>query len=77
MPNPTPLINELRSTLVLIDKQIAAIKRDVAAAYPVHIQPSDDAVFRYKNADGTYVLSPLLLAKANCLAAIANLQAKR
>lgn len=73
--NTSSLVDELRSTLVDINKQIEAAKRDVAIQQPVHESPIPDLVYRMKNRDGTYVLTPLLVARANCLAAIANLQA--
>lgn len=69
------LVDELRNTLVDINKQIEAAKRDCYFDYrPFPEEPPPDLVYRMKNRDGTYVLTPLLVARANCLAAIANLQ---
>lgn len=74
--NTSSLVDELRSTLVEINKQIDAAKRDSYFEYrPINEEPPADLVYRMKNRDGSYVLTPLLVARANCLAAIANLQA--
>lgn len=73
--NTASLLNELRRNMIEIDKQIVAIKRDVANQVPVHIEPDPDLAYRMKNKDGTFVLAPLLIAKSQCLSAIASLQA--
>jgi hypothetical protein len=73
--NTASLINEMRSTLVEIDKQIVAIKRDILNHLPVHEEPDPNVVYRYKDKFGRFVLTDLLMAKANLLAGIANLQA--
>jgi hypothetical protein len=74
--NTSSIVDALRATLADIDKQIAAAKRDAQIEYrPIHEEPPTDWVYRMKYRDGSYVLTPLLVARANCLAAIANLQA--
>jgi hypothetical protein len=73
--NTASLVNEMRATLVAIDKQIVAAKRDILNQVPVHIEPVDEVVYRAKHANGQFILTDLLVAKAGLLAAIANLQA--
>lgn len=74
--NTTDLVNQMRATLTQIDKQIETIRSDAYLGYrPIEAEPPADLVYRMKNRDGTYVLTDLLAAKAQCLAAIANLQA--
>lgn len=57
------LVAALRSTITDIDLQISTIVEN-------HEDP-----YLQRYTDGKYVLAELLVAKAQCLAAIANLQA--
>lgn len=74
--NTSSLLNELRSTLHHINAQIEAVHDDFNASQEagVNYQP-EVTIYQLKNSDGNHVLTPLLLAKANCLNAIATLQA--
>ena len=73
--NTFSLINEMRRTISDIDRQIVTAKRDILSQLPAHIEPSIDTPYKAKHADGKFVLTDLLVAKAGLLAAIANLQA--
>jgi hypothetical protein len=73
--NNTALVNELRTTLAQIEKQIEAIQKDRWMRMPVHIKPSEDGIYRIQDKNGGYLMTPLLAAKAQCLSAIAALQA--
>lgn len=71
------VIDELRVTLVQIDKQIKHIKDDVMATWfpPGHVVPDPEFVYTLKYGNGHYLLTDLLVARAQTLSAIANLQA--
>lgn len=71
--NNTALLDELRVTLNMIDRQIEAVKKDAWREVPVHLAPNPENFYLAKNADGEYRLIPLITARANCLLAMANL----
>lgn len=73
--NPSSLTNELRTTLSQINLQIDAVHADFQQAKERGIYLPDVTIYQLKNRDGTHILAPLLLAKSQCLQAIANLQA--
>lgn len=80
MPLPVSnhsLVTELRATVIEIDKQIEAARKAAEWQQPIHAIPDETLVYRQMDRNGNFVLVPLLLAKAECLAAIARLQEKR
>ena len=73
--NTTSLVNELRVALGEIDMQIKHIKNDIAREYPEDQQPKINVWYWTYRPDGKPVLEELLIARANLLSSIANLQA--
>lgn len=73
--NTTSLVNELRSSLNEIDLQIKHIKNDIAQSYPEEQHIKLNVWYWTYGSNGKPVLHDLLVARANILAAIANLQA--
>lgn len=73
--NSSSLLNELRSALSQINTQIETVKAHFLADREKGIFLPGTTVFDIKDSSGGYILTPLLLAKANCLNAIATLQA--
>lgn len=72
--NTASLISEMRSSLVEVNAQIQSIKdgvRDEMERGRVFVEN----VYQAKYADGHFMLTDLLVARANLLAGIANLQA--
>lgn len=63
--NSEELRHELEITLLAIDTQILVISNDAMRA--------DHIVYNLRHPDGTYVLAPLLTAKASILAALVSL----
>ena len=72
--NTSSLVMELRSTLTEIDRQIEAAKRSIRQSLPVQIEPSEAMYYGAKYPDGKFILADLLVAKSQCLSAIANLK---
>lgn len=73
--NVSSLHSELRSTLYRINAQIDAIEKEFKKDKEEGIYLPDVSIYQLKNRDGVHVLAPLLLAKSECLFAIATLQA--
>lgn len=73
--NTDSLVNEMRATLFEIEKQIAAAKRDVLNHLPVHQEPDPNEVYKWKDNTGRFLLTDLLVAKAQILSSLATLQA--
>ena len=68
------LYDNLGSTLLEINKQIEAVKRDVLLRLPGDFPADPDAVYDAKNSDGSFVLTDLLAAKAQALSGMAALK---
>ncbi len=71
------LLNELQRTLQDIDMQIKHIKNDIKNEYPEEQREKINVWFWTRYPDGKYVLADLLVARADCLSAMARLRASR
>lgn len=69
MHSTTSLYDELSRTLMQVNNQIAVITESAEIA---GVEPT-----KMMNADGTHSLTPLLLAKSNCLNGMAMLKTNR
>ncbi len=67
------LYDEAGKTLTEIDEQIKAIKDDIARSNPEDQQVSV-TVWYWKDDKGSYLLSGLLVARANLLSTMTNLK---
>jgi ABC-type Fe3+-hydroxamate transport system substrate-binding protein len=67
------LYDEAKQTLAEVDEQIKAIKDDIARSYPEDEKVSV-TVWYWKDDKGSYLLSGLLVARANLLSTMANLK---
>lgn len=72
MHNKQALYDVLNSNLVEIDRQIEAVKAQ--AERQMHNYLHDMTVYSMMHSDGKFMLTDLLVAKANTLAAMANLK---
>lgn len=75
--NTTALVNELRATLNEIEEQIKHIKNDIKNEYPEDVREKINVWYWTYRPNGKPVLEELLIAKAQCLSAIASLQAPK
>lgn len=75
MHNAQTLYDALNTHQLELTKQIDAVKRYAAMQFPVHQQPEPDSIYRLQNRDGTFLLTDLLAAKAQCLSAMGALKA--
>ncbi|HMT68962.1 MAG TPA: hypothetical protein PKD16_02305 [Saprospiraceae bacterium] len=75
------LLNELQRTLQDIDMQIKHIKNDIKNEYPEEQREKINVWFWTRYPDGLVcrycVLADLLVARADCLSAMARLRASR
>jgi len=71
------LYDEVNRTLIEIDMQIKHIKNDIAREYPEEQRDKINVWYWTRNVDGSYVLADLLVARAQCITAMATLQANR
>jgi len=71
------LLNELQRTLQDIDMQIKHIKNDIKNEYPEEQREKINVWFWTRYPDGKDVLADLLVARADCLSAMARLRASR
>lgn len=62
---------QLESLLDDVNHMIRVVKEDA-----ISLTPDVESLNHLKNPDGTYVMIPLLLAKAELLAGLARLEAK-
>ena len=62
---------QINSLLDDINHMIRVVKEDA-----ISLSPDIESLNHVKNPDGTYVMIPLLLAKAEVLAGLARLEAK-
>lgn len=69
------IYDECRHALVEVEQQIEAVKKFSERLHPIHEQPDLAAVFKLQNVDGTFVMAPLLAAKADLLSSLARLKA--
>lgn len=74
MHNLTTLYDELNKTLIDIDTQIKHIKNDIKNQYPEEQREKINVWFWTRNVDGSYVLADLLVARADCLSAMARIR---
>lgn len=75
----TEIKEELRATLEGIDKQIAAIVEDLEdrhkkSSWSADIPWTNDRAYLWKDASDRYVLVDLLLARANLVVALSNVE---
>lgn len=75
MHNTTGLYDALRSSLAEIDMQIKHVKNDIQREYPEVDKDKLNVWYWLRKPDGSYVLEDLLTARANLIAAMANLKA--
>lgn len=74
MHNLTTLYDELNRTLLDIDTQIKHIKNDLKNDYPEEQREKINVWFWTRYPDGKYVLADLLVARADCLSAMARIR---
>lgn len=72
--NTKTLQYELRSTLATINEQIMELKKDVESRINLG---GPLTWLQVQDRQGNYLAAPLLVAKANCLSALAALQEKK
>jgi hypothetical protein len=72
--NTASLISEMRASLAEVNAQIQTIKEETQDAINRNVYEAN-SVYQIKYTDGHYILTDLLVARANLLAGIANLQA--
>lgn len=65
------LKQEIRYTLAAIERQ-ADLLVDQANRSSTEVKPEE-----LRDANGNYLITPLLVAKSNCLLALSNLEAQR
>lgn len=80
MHGMSDLYSELHRTHLEINKQIDAVKEFAERQTDIFGIPKDEApdptrVYRLQNRDGSFLLTDLLSAKAQCLGAMAALKA--
>lgn len=75
MHSSNSLYDMLKDTLVGINSQLAATVEDLEKKIADLPYPDEVTVYRIKNHDGRFVLTDLLVAKANVLQAMAALKA--
>lgn len=75
MHHTNSLYDMLKDNLAQINSQIAATVEDVEKQIAVLPYPVDVTVYQWKNRDGSFVLAPLLAAKAQVLSGMAALKA--
>jgi hypothetical protein len=74
MHNLTTLYDAVNVSLNEIDMQIKHVKNDIARDYPEDQRDKINVWYWTRHTDGTYVLADLLVARARCLAAMAELR---
>lgn len=72
--NLNHMMSELRQSLSEIELQIKNIKNDIKLEYPHEYRERINVWYWTRRPDGRYILEDLLVAKANLLASIANLE---
>lgn len=72
--NTASLVSEMRATLAEINAQIQVIREETQDAINRGVYEATSP-YQIKHTDGHYILTDLLVARANLLAGIANLQA--
>jgi len=75
MHSTNSLYDALRDNLAQINNQIAATVEDLEKQIAVLPYPDGVSVYQMKNRDGSFVLAPLLAAKAQVLGGMAALKA--
>lgn len=64
------LYSELQTTLNLIDTQIDSVREDIEKTFD-----GEKSAYEVMDSNGNYILTPLLVARANLLAGMATLRA--
>lgn len=77
MHSTQALYDELRSTLAAIEQQISAVNKRIEIELEAGFYTEGSTVYDIRNRDGGFVLTDLLVAKSNVLAAMAQLKAGR
>lgn len=75
MHSKQALYTALHESLVQIDKQIDAMERRARSQWPVHLPWEEKYLYGQYYADGKFMVADLVAARANVVAAMANLKA--
>lgn len=75
MHGMSDLYTELHRTHLEINKQIEAIKNDVAMHVPEGEKPDPDVYYQLNDGRGNFILADMLAAKAQVLSGMAALKA--
>lgn len=74
MHNINTLYDEINKALLEIDLQIKHVKNDIAREYPEEQREKINVWYWTRFTSGEYVLADLLVARARCLTAMAELR---